>query len=278
MKTSTIRFVKSDGKREKLVVLEPSEGQTGFESRERTGIFWVHGGGYRSGMAAMPRFVGRPRACVNKYGAVVVSPGYRLSFEAPYPAAVEDCYEALVYFVRHASEFGVRDDQIFVGGESAGGGIAAALCMMARDRGDVNIAFQMPLYPMLDDRDTPSSKANFSPGWNTIRNHDAWKFYLRGLYGTDEVPKYAAPARETDYRGLPPAYTFCCTAEPFLCETQTYIENLRNAGIEAELDIYEGLIHGFDILSPTLKVSREAARRFEEHYLYAAEHYFKAQQ
>ncbi len=275
MKKSTAYFKKSDGKREKLVILEPSEGQNGFWDNDRTGIFWIHGGGYRTGFADMPSLVGRPRVCVNKHGAVVASPGYRLSFEAPYPAAIEDCYEALVYFVRHAEEFGVRDDQIFVGGESAGGGVAAALCLLARDRGDISIAFQMPLYPMLDDRDTPSSKSYFGPGWNTIRNHDAWRLYLRENYGTDNVSKYAAPARETDYNGLPPCYTFCTKTEPFYCETVTYVENLRKAGIPAEVDVFEGpLIHAFDILQPTLKQSRIAAQKFEQAYIHASKTFF----
>lgn len=278
MKTSTIHFSKSDGSAEKLVILQPSEGQIGFDRTDRTGLFWVHGGGYRTGFAGMPQFVGRPRACVNKYGTVVVSPAYTLSFEKPFPAAIQDCYEALVYFVRHASDFGVRDDQIFVGGESAGGGATAALCLLARDRGEVNIAFQLPLYPMLDDRDTESSKGYYGPGWNTIKNHDAWKLYLRDAYGTDNVSKYAAPARETDYRGLPPCYTFCSRNEPFYCETLAYVDNLRKAGIEAEVDVYDGpLIHAFDILQPTLRQSRCAARAFEEHYKAAVAKYFKAQ-
>lgn len=267
----------ADGHREKLVVLEPGEGQPGYGRKDRTALFWVHGGGYREGMASLPKYIGRPRACVNKYGTVVISPGYRLSIEAPFPAAFEDCYEALVYVAEHAEEFGVRSDQIFVGGESAGGGLCAALCMAARDRGSVKIAAQFPLYPMLDDRDTETSARNFSPGWNTVQNHIAWKLYLRDAYGTDDVSKYAAPARETDYRDLPPAYTFCCTAEPFLAETKTFIENLRAAGVAAELDIYDGLIHGFDVITPHIKAARDAARRFEEHFLYAQQNYFKAQ-
>ena len=101
--------------------------------------------------------------------------------------------------------------------------------------------------------------------------------YLRDQYGTDEVSKYAAPARETDYSNLPPCYTFCCTNEPFLAETKTYIDNLRKAGIPAELDIYEGLIHGFDVLMWRTKTAREAARRFEEHFVSAQNNYFLSQ-
>ena len=96
----------------------------------------------------------RARNLVIKYGAIVVSPEYRLAGQVPYPAALEDCHRALMYLKEHADELGVRSDQIMVGGESAGGGLAAALCMYEKDIGGVNIAFQMPLYPMIDDRGT----------------------------------------------------------------------------------------------------------------------------
>ena len=108
------------------------------------------------------------------------SPGYRLSPLAPYPAALDDCFTALQYLKQHAASFGVRSDQLMVGGESAGGGLCAAVCIRARDEGAVNVAFQMPLYPMLDDRDTASSRDNHGRVWNTRRNHLAWRLYLRG--------------------------------------------------------------------------------------------------
>lgn len=151
-----------------------------------------------------------------------------------------------------------------VGGESAGGGLTAALCMYARDKGEVDIAFQMPLYPMIDDRDTPSSRDNHAPVWNTRLNHAAWNLYLRPFRDhsrNDSVPAYAAPARQEDYRGLPPAYTFVGDIEPFYCETLTYIENLRKAGVPAKVDVYPGCFHAFDMLLPFLPVSRRAHRK-----------------
>ena len=256
-----------------------AERKANSDSRElRTGILWLHGGGYISGMKSMAKWVGRPKELVKKYGAVVVSPGYRLSFEHPYPAAIEDCYTALVWMVEHAAELGIRSDQIFVGGESAGGGLAAALCILARDRGEVKIAYQMPLYPMLDDRDTPSSADNHNKVWNTQLNHFGWQKYLGVLYGTPWVPPYAAAARETDYLGLPPCYTFVCTGEPFWSETVTYCENLRKAGVECAYDVFQGLYHAFDIYQPDLPESRLAADSFEQHFLYAREHYFAPQE
>lgn len=166
-----------------------------------TGILWLHGGGYIAGMKEMVH-MSRAVDLVKQFGAVVVSPGYRLAPLAPYPAAFDDCYAALLYLKAHAVELGVRDDQLMVGGESAGGGLCAAVCIRARDTGAVNIAFQMPLYPMLDDRDTESSRNNHGKVWNTRKNHFAWRCYLRGQ-DRQNLPPYAAPARLTDFAGMP---------------------------------------------------------------------------
>ena len=262
----------ADGHDLKLLILQPKGSR---RPPDRTpGILWIHGGGYAVGMAGMV-FMSRAKRLVTKYGAVVVSPEYRLAGKAPYPAALEDCYAALLYLKEHAQELGCADDRIMVGGESAGGGLTAALCMLARDRGEVNIAFQMPLYPMLDHRDTDSSRDNHGISWNTRRNHAAWKLYLREVEG--EIPPYASPARQTDYSGLPPAYTFVGDREPFTCETMTYIENLRRAGVPASVDEYPTGFHAFDMLLPFRRISRQAIEAFEKQYVYAAEHYRAAQ-
>ena len=239
-----------------------------------TGVLWIHGGGYITGMASMAGMMGMGPILVKKHGCVVISPEYRLGKKGRYPNALNDCYAALKYMVSHSKELGIRSDQIFVGGESAGGGLCAALCMLARDKGEVNIAFQMPLYPMIDDRDTESSRDNHNKVWNTRLNHFGWKKYLGELYGSDNVPAYAAPARQTDYSNLPPAYTFVCTAEPFYCETLSFVENLRNAGVETGCDVYEGLYHAFDMLAPGKEVSKEAIGRFEEAFDEARKKYF----
>ncbi len=266
-----VRRIEANGCKLKLLILRP-EPETGHAP----GVVWFHGGGYQSG-SAKDVFATRALALCVKYGAVLVAPNYRLSKKAPYPAAVADCYAALLYVKEHASELGIRPDQIMVGGESAGGGLCAAVCMLARDRGEVNIAYQMPIYPMLDDRDTPSNRDNHAPNWNTRRNKKAWKRYLRGLYGTPLVPIYAAPARCTDYRGLPPAYTYVGDIEPFYDETLCYIRQLKDAGIPAEADVYPDWFHAYDIFFPTKSVVRQAVKRFEEHFQYAVEHYFAPQ-
>ena len=253
-----------------LIILKPQTSKTGVP-----GILWIHGGGYITGMKEMV-YMGRAEALVKDYGAVVISPGYRLAINAPYPAAIDDCYEALLYLKDHAEELGVRTDQIMVGGESAGGGLCAALCMMARDKGEVNIAFQMPLYPMIDNFDTESSKDNHGKVWNTKRNHFGWKMYLRDDKDK-EVSPYAAAARQTDYRRLPPAYTFVGDGEPFYCETLEYIKNLNKAGVEASCDVYHSDTHAFDMLKDKWDVSKEAIKKFNEHFEYALTHYFAEQ-
>lgn len=236
---------------------------------EATGLLWIHGGGYAIGAPEQDFFFTDP--LVRDGSCVAVMPAYTLATKAPYPAALEDCYLALRWMKENAQELGINPGQLFVGGDSAGGGLTAAVCLYARDRGEVNIAFQMPLYPMLDDRDTESSKDNHAPVWNTKRNHAAWKLYLGSV--SEEVSPYAAPARQTDYSGLPPAYTFVGGIEPFYCETLTYMENLRKAGIEAHVDVYPKCFHAFDLYLLGSKVRRQAIANFEQHYQYAAQHY-----
>ena len=213
---------------------------------------------------------------VKRFGAVVLSPGYRLALQAPYPAAMDDCYAALLYLRSHAAALGVRSDQLMVGGESAGGGLCAAVCIRARDEGTVNVAFQMPLYPMLDDRDTETSRDNHGRGWNTRRNHLAWRRYLRGRDRAD-LPPYAAPARLTDFSGLPPAYSFVGDGEPFYAETVRYFAQLRAAGIPAALDIYHTDLHAFDMMQPKTALSQQAAAAFDRHFAWALAHCFAPQ-
>ncbi len=262
-----LRFRKRDGHRMSLLIIAP------LERREETqGVLWIHGGGYYMGMKEMAFFT-RAMDLVKNHGAVVVSPGYRLAISKPYPAAVEDCYDALLYLKDHAAALGVRSDQIMVGGESAGGGLTAALCMMARDRGEVNVAYQMPLYPMLDNRDTETSRDNHGKVWNTRRNHRGWKIYLRSRAKCHDDP-YASPACQTDYTRLPPAYTFVGSGEPFLAETLDYVKHLQEAGVEASADVYPTDVHSFDMYLHGTDMAKEAIGKFNEHFAYAQTHYF----
>lgn len=223
------------------------------------GILWIHGGGYALGMAGMV-YASMGRMLARRFRCTVVSPEYRLAGQAPYPAALEDCWAALKYMYDSAGDLGIDRDRIIVGGESAGGGLAAALCLFARDRGEIPISFQIPLYPMLDCEDTGSSRDNHGRVWNTQRNQWGWRKYLGDLYGTADVPPYASPARAEDYRGLPPCYTYVEDGEPFYDETLTYVRKLNEAGIEAHADVFHGKTHAFDALFWT-RNAREAKEK-----------------
>ena len=132
-------------------------------------VLWIHGGGYILGMKEMV-YMTRAADLVKKFGVTVYSPGYRLAWQKPYPAGVDDCYQVLEYISG-------KPEPIIVGGESAGGGLAAAICMIARDKG-IHVACQFPLYPMLSNIDTESSKDTHRQVWNTRRNHIGWRLYL----------------------------------------------------------------------------------------------------
>ena len=262
-----VKIPRRDGRTVPALILSPK-----VSGSNAPGVLWIHGGGYILGMKEMVH-MSRAVDLVKKYGAVVVSPGYRLAFIKPYPAAIEDCYDTLLYMKNHAAELGLNPNQLMVGGESAGGGLCAALCMMARDKGEVRVAHQMPLYPMLDNLDTVSSANNHGKVWNTRRNHLAWKLYLR-KDAKNVVSPYAAPARQTDYAGLSPAYTFVGDGEPFYSETCAYIENLKKAGVQADLDVYHSNMHAFDMMKPEEQLSETAAEKFNQHFEYAIKHYF----
>lgn len=259
-----------DGTRLRICIYRPLASSAGA-----TGILWMHGGGYAMGVPEGS--IGLIRRFIEESGCVVVAPDYRLSLDSPYPAALEDCHEALLWMKNHADELGIRDDQLMVGGESAGGGLAVALTLYERAHWGVKIAFQMPLYPMLDDRMTnESAKENNAPVWDSDANQVAWALYLGDLRGKD-VPTYAAPARETDFSGLPPAVTFVGDLEPFRDETILYMKNLRTAGIPVSFEVYEGCYHAFDRMNPYADVSRKAISFLMGSFKYAVEHYFAEQ-
>ena len=225
------------------------------------GVLWIHGGGYMTGMKEMV-YMGRGMDIVKEFGVTVFSPGYRLAWQKPYPAAADDCFAVLRYMEEHRSALGF--ERIMVGGESAGGGLAAAVCMMARDSG-IRIAYQFPLYPMLSNIDTESSADNHGKIWNTRLNHLGWRIYLRKDAKKPASP-YASPAQQTDHHGLPPCYTFVGDGEPFYSETLEYVDKLNAAGIEAEADVYHTNVHAFDMIRPKDDLSRKAIAAFHDHF------------
>ena len=250
----------SSGKRKiPLLILSPKD-----KKENSPCVLWFHGGGLMIGLKELV-YSSRALDLLDILGAVVVSVGYRLSVSHPYPAAVDDCYAALLWIKENAESLGIDPNKIIVGGESAGGGLCAAICMKARDEGSVKISYQLPLYPMLDNFDTSSSKDNHGKIWNTTFNHIAWKLYLRKDV-KNEVEPYASPARQKDYRNLPPCYTFVGNGEPFLEETLSYVARLKENGVKAKVDVYETNVHAFDMLYPENAVSREAISAFERRF------------
>jgi len=261
---------KQDGSKLRVCVYKPLA-----EPSRAAGLLWMHGGGYALNLPESS--LRRIKNFIVKSGCVVVAPDYRLSLDAPYPAALQDCHEALVWMKEHAAELGVRDDQLMVGGESAGGGLAIALTLYERDIDGVKIAFQMPLYPMLDDSMTSESAMdNDAPVWDSVSNRIAWKLYLSGLKKS-EVPIYAAPARNEDFHGLPPACTFVGDLEPFRDETMQFVANLKKAGVPVNFELFPGCFHAFDITNPYAEVSQRALASLDDSFLFAIDHYFAAQ-
>lgn len=271
LRVNRFHIERADGTRLRVLTYSPEVPQG-----PAPGLLWLHGGGYVLGRPEQDAAV--YRRLVTRTGCVVVAPAYRLSVEQPYPAAFDDCYTALIWLRDNATALGVRDDQIAVAGESAGGGLTAALTLAARDRGEVNIAFQMPIYPMIDDRiETDSARDNDAPLLNTTALTAAWKLYLGDRYGTDRIPAYAAAARATDLRGLPPAFTYVGDLEPFRDETIAYVNRLRACGVPVEFEIYPGCWHGFDRIVPAADISRRAARSRERWLEHALHTYFAPQ-
>lgn len=190
----------------------------------------------------------------------VVSVEYRLAPETPHPGPVEDCYAALTWTADNAAELGIDPGRIVVAGASAGGGLAAALALMARDRGDVSLAGQLLIYPMLDDRnDTFSAHQMRGVGvWDQVSNDTGWTALLGSDRGGPDVSPYAAPARATDLSGLPPAFIDVATTETFRDEDVAYATRIWQAGGIAELHVWPGGCHGFDTFAPDAAISRDA--------------------
>ncbi len=222
-------------------------------------LYNIHGGGMiigdrRTGLAPTLEWA-------EELGAAVVSVEYRLAPETPHPGPVEDCYAGLVWTAAHAGELGIDPDRIVVAGGSAGGGLAAAVALLARDRGGPALAAQLLLCPMLDDRnDTPSARQMAGRGvWDQGSNEVGWTALLGAARGGPDVSPYAAPARATDLSGLPPAFIDVGSAETFRDEAVTYASRIWQAGGVAELHVWPGGFHGFALMAPQAAISRAAA-------------------
>jgi acetyl esterase/lipase len=210
-------------------------------------VYGIHGGGYVLGTYDMLDRVFD--GWCSGLGCIGVSVEYRLAPEHPYPAPLEDCYAGVEWVHANAAELGVDPDRIGIQGTSAGGGLAAALALLARDRGEVPLAFQVLECPMVDDRfHTPSSNIDRLQVWSRESNEYGWRSYLGDLYGRDDVPYHAAPARAEDLTGLPPAIVCVGGADGFRDEDVLYALRLSQAGVPTELHVYPGAPHGAMII------------------------------
>ena len=203
---------------------------------------------------------------------IIVAPDYRKAVESPYPAAFNDCYDTLLWIRDNAASIGGRTDRFIVSGHSAGGGLAAAVSLKATDTDDAKIAFQMPLYPMIDDRQNSASVVgNDAPVWDEEANRLAWSRYLDGV---TNVTPYAAAARCTDYTKLPPTITYVGSIEPFRDETKIYVESLRRANVPVEFEVFDGAFHAFDVIAPDAPISKRANQFLMENFQKFVQRYF----
>jgi acetyl esterase/lipase len=221
-------------------------------------MLYCHGGGYIMGNPESHGDI--IKTFIETRPCVVVAPDYRKAYTKPFPAGFNDCYETLLWAKDNAEQLGIDATKVMVAGHSAGGGLTAAVTLKARDTKDVDIAFQMPIYPMIDDlQPFDPARDIHSPVWSTKMNKIGWGAYLADLHEKgEEIPAYAAPARNTDYRGFPPTITFVGSMEPFYWETLHYVEALEKGHVEVSFKQFDGCYHAFEVLARNAEISKDA--------------------
>lgn len=220
-------------------------------------MLYIHGGGYITGLPEM--FNDSIKRFIDTRACVIVSPDYRKAYTKPYPSALNDCYDTMLWAIENADSLGIDTSKIMVAGHSAGGGLTAAFTLRARDAGDFKIAFQMPIYPMIDDQQPYDSEREMhGPGWDSALNRIGWEAYLADVVKSgDEIPAYAAPMRNKDYSDFPPTITFVGTLEPFYWETVRYVDELRQAGVEVVFKEFDKCFHGFEFAAGETPIGQE---------------------
>ncbi len=228
------------------------EGQSGT----LPALLWIHGGGFILGDIEQEDMIGKQFALAGD--CLTVSVEYRLAPEHPFPAPLEDCYAALKWLAAQSRELKVDPSRIAIGGASAGGGLAAGLALLARDRAEINIIFQLLIYPMINDCNIAPANETRSDTlfWTRHNNLIGWRSYLGCEPGGSGTSCYASAHRATDLVGLPPAYIAVGDLDLFAEEDMEYARKLILAGVPAELHVYPGACHGFDMLAPGADISR----------------------
>ena len=237
--------------------------------RHRSGLIpaliSIHGGGFVIGNIDMDHVSSAMIA--TQLGITVVSVDYRLAPENPFPAGLEDCYATLVWMHDNASELDIDVDRIGVLGQSAGGGLAAALTLLARDRGGPGLCFQCLDIPELDDQLQTTSMRQFvdTPLWNRPSAELSWRYYLGESVkpGSADVSPYAAPARAMNLSGLPPTYISAMEFDPLRDEGIIYALRLMESGVPVELHTYPGAFHGSSIIETAIVSQRQQSEMID---------------
>jgi len=251
---TTIEWVKA-ASGQKLRVYTPAG------TKSRAALLYIHGGGMMIGAPQMDD--GLLSNLAAELDILIVSPEYRLAPEHPYPAPVDDCHEAWQWMLSNSSQRGIDTKRIAIGGESAGGGLAAGLVLRIHDGGGQRPIAQWLLCPMLDDRTAQDRSLDAADHyiWNNKLNLAGWTSYVGNQIGTDQVPSYAAPARRVDFNGLPKAWIGVGDVELFYQEDKKYAESLKAAGVPCELDVVAGGPHAFEGMVPDAQVSKDYMTR-----------------
>lgn len=247
-----IPAIEDSGRKIRLRVYKPTP-----EPASAPVLLWLHGGGYVIGRPEMDDLVCMGYA--RELGIAVVSVDYRLAPKHPFPAGLHDAYTALAWVASQESVMGFDTTRIAVGGQSAGGGLAAALAQMAHDRREIPLAFQLLIYPMLDDRTALRTDIDDRENrtWTQKSNRYAWEAYLGGKYGAETVPQYAVPARREDLAELPPAWIGVGDLDIFHDENLAYGRRLVESGVACETRVFPGAFHGFDRFAPESSMVRD---------------------
>ena len=222
-----------------LRIMQPRDGD------KRPLFYWMHGGGYVLGQAAQGDMFTLLAAQMGFYAASVE---YRLAPKTAYPGPLEDCYDGLKHLLDNADALGIDKNKVIIGGVSAGGGLCAGLALLLRDRALCAPLGQVLLYPMIDDRNIEPASDSVPDTliWSRKYNKFGWQSYLGDLFGSDDVPAYAAPARAQNLSGLPPTYMPVGDLDLFLDENIAYAQKLTRAGVPMHFHIVPGAFHGFN--------------------------------